>query len=251
MKKSLLEIVQDILNDLDSDAVNSIDDTVEAQQVANIVKQCFEEMQANRKWRYTRSLIQLDHVGDLNKPNYLKLPERVSELSSFNYDKRKVGQTKPVLQEVKYKEPDEFLRYVSNRNADNDNVVEVTDFGGTTLLIFNNAAPVYWTSFDDTHLITDSYDVEVDDTLRKSKTQCIAYLSPLWEHRDDAIPDLPEEAFPALVEEAKSTAFYVIKQMANQKAEQKASRQNRWLARKQWRAAGGIQYPDYGRKGRR
>jgi hypothetical protein len=36
MKKTLLEIVQDILNDLDSDAVTAIGDTIEATQVANI-----------------------------------------------------------------------------------------------------------------------------------------------------------------------------------------------------------------------
>jgi hypothetical protein len=74
---------------------------------------------------------------------------------------------------------------------------------------------------------------------------------PKWVHMDDAIPDLPEEAFAALEEEAKSTAFVAIKQMANQKAEQKAARQNRWLSRKAWRAHGGIQYENYGRKGRR
>jgi len=39
--------------------------------------------------------------------------------------------------------------------------------------------------------------------------------------------------------------------MANQKAEQKAGRQQRWLSRKAWRAKGGILYENYGRKGRK
>lgn len=251
MKKSLLEIVQDILNDLDSDAVNSIDDTVEAQQVASIVRQCFEEMTSNRNWRHTRALVQLEHAGSLSKPNYLLLPERLKELVSFNYDKRKEDETKVVLQEVKYKHPDEFLRYVSSRNSTLDNVSEIVDFSGTTLLILNNTAPTYWTSFDDKYIVTDSYDKTVDDTLKKSKTQCIAYLSPEWSHTNSAIPDLPEEAFAALREEAKSTAFYTLKQMANEKAEQKAGRQQRWLSRKAWRANGGVRYQDFGRKARR
>lgn len=251
MKKTLLEIVRDILNDLDADEVNSIDDTIEAQQVANIVKQCFEEMTSNRNWKHTRKLIQLEPSGDVTKPNYLRLPERLKELESFSYDKRKVDQDYAVLQAVKYKEPDEFLRYVSNRNGDNEGVVEIKDYSGISLLIRNDQAPQYWTSFDDTYLVTDSYDKEVDDTLKKSKTACIGYLSPTWEHTDDAIPDLPEEAFSALTEEAKSTAFVVIKQTANQKAEQKAGRQHRWLARKSWRAKGGIIYENYGRRGRR
>ena len=39
--------------------------------------------------------------------------------------------------------------------------------------------------------------------------------------------------------------------MVNEKAEQKATRQNRWLARKAWRAHGGVRYDDYGRRGRK
>lgn len=251
MKKTLLEIVQDILNDLDADEVNSIDDTVEAQQVANIVKQCYQEMVSNRNWPHMRKLIQIDALGSLAKPNYLQLPENLKELVTFEYDKRTATQDKVTYQEVKYKEPEAFLRFISTRNADNDNVIEVTDFSGVKLLILNNQAPQYWTSFDDTYIVTDAYDSEVDNTLMKSKTSCVAYIMPTWIHTDDAVPDLPAEAFSALTEEAKSTASYSIKQMANQKAEQKANRQNRWLARKAWRAKGGVQYDDYGRKGRK
>jgi hypothetical protein len=76
-------------------------------------------------------------------------------------------------------------------------------------------------------------------------------MHPTWSHVDNAVPNLPEEAFPALVEEAKSTAFLALKQTANQKAEQKASRQQRWLSRKAWSAHGGIRYDDYGRKSRK
>ena len=72
-----------------------------------------------------------------------------------------------------------------------------------------------------------------------------------WIHEDSAVPSLPSEAFSGFLEEAKSTAFFVLKQMANQKAEQKAGRQQRWLSRKAWRTAGGVRYEDYGRKGRR
>lgn len=250
-KSTLLEITQNILNDLDSDEVNSIDDTVESQQVANIIKSCYKEMISNRNWPHLKKLVQLESAGDITKPNYLKIPNGMKELLFFEYDKRRTGQTRSVTQEVKYKEPDAFLRYTSQRNSDLDTVIEVIDFSGTKILSINNQPPTYWTSFDDEYLITDSYDAAVDATLQKSKTQCLAYIETEWVHTDDAIPNLPDEAFSALEEEAKSTAFLVLKQMANQKAEQKASRQNRWLARKAWRTHGGVQYDDYGRKGRR
>jgi len=251
MKLSLLEITQDILNDLDADEVNSISDTIESQQVAQIVKSCFLELTSNRNWATQKRLIQLESSIDLSKPNYLKAPSNLKELVFFNYEKHKLDQTKELWQAVTYKEPDAFLRYISGRNSDNDNVIEVTDFGGSRLLIINDMAPQYWTSFDDQYIVTDSYDIEVDDTLQTQKTQCLAYLSPTWVHEDDAIPDLPDEAFALLVAESKSTASLALRQTADQKAEQKAGRQNRWLARKAWQLKGGIVYPDFGRKSRR
>ena len=251
MKKTLLKIVQAVLNDLDSDAVNSIGDTVESQQVAQIVQDCFYEMMGNRNWPHTRKILQLDASGDTTKPNYLKLPENLKEMVFFRYEKQKASDTKIVVEDVRYLPPDEFLSFISGRNSDNNNVQVVEDFSGPKLLIFNDKAPEYYTSFDDTYLVTDSFDSDVDTTLQKSKSQAVAYVVPTWIESDEFIPDLPIDAFPALIEESKSTASIVLKQVANQKAEQKANRQNRWLSRKSWRANGDIRYPNYGRKGRR
>lgn len=247
MKMTLLEIVTDILNDLDSDAVNSIDDTVEAQQVAQIVKTSFFEMIGNRNWPHLKKLVQFEASGSLQKPNYLRIPDRTKEISYVMYDCRKDGETSSREKEIKYCSPEDFLRKVSIRTV-SDNTVEVVDFNSVKLKIVNNKAPEFYTSFDDKYLVFDSYDSEIDDTLKKSKSSGLAYLAPVWEHVDDAYPDLPEEAFPALLEEAKSTAFLVLKQMPNQKAEQKASRQQRWLSRKAWRVNGGVTYKIYGRK---
>jgi len=154
------------------------------------------------------------------------------------------------MKEVYFKHPDEFLQYVSNRNPLSDTIKVVEDFGGSRLYIINNTDPTYWTTFDDEYIVTDSYNKLTDDTLKAEKTQCIAYVHLDWEHTDDAVPDLPEEAFPALIEEAKSVCFLSLKQVANQKAEQKAVRQQKWLSRKAWKLEGGVRYLDYGRKKR-
>jgi hypothetical protein len=248
MRKTLLEIVQDILGELDSDSVNDIDDTVESNQVADIVRSCYFKIISNRNWPHNRKLIQLDASGDTAKPNYLKLPDNLKELSSFKYEKQKNGDTRIKLEDVKYMHPDEFLSYISQRNSDLSTVDTIVDFNDTKLLVFNDAAPMYWTSFDDVWLVTDSYDNTVDTTLQKSKSQCLAFIMPPFPKENDSIPDLPIDSFTALIEDAKSTAFYVLKQMVNQKAEGEAQRQQRWLSRKSWRAHGGVRYPNYGRK---
>ncbi|HET8689300.1 MAG TPA: hypothetical protein VFM18_22030 [Methanosarcina sp.] len=248
MRKTLLEIVQSILNELDSDEANSINDTVEAAQVAAIVRDCFLELTSNRNWPHQKKIMQLDAAGSTSKPNYFKLPSGTKELTLFKYNVAKVGDTKITYRDIKYLYPDEFLDIINQRNSDLPTVQTVSDYSGVNLLIYNDRAPQYWTSFDDEYLICDAYDSAVETTLKKAKSQAILYKQCEWEHTDDYIPDLPDEAFSLLEEEAKSTAFLALKQMANQKAEQKAGRQNRWLARKAWKAKGGIRYPSYGRK---
>jgi hypothetical protein len=247
-KMTLLEIVQDILNDLDSDSVNSINDTIEAQQVAQIVKTSFYAMLGNRNWPHTRRIAQMEGVGDVTRPNFLRIPSNWKELQTFKYQKQKLGATDILIREVSYKTPDDFLRFISHRNSSTDNVQTVTDVSGVKLLIVDDTAPTYWTSFDDVYIVTDSYDRAVDTTLQQQKTECVVYVEPLWSMTDSAVPDLPTEAFIALLEESKSAAFLNIKQSANQKAEQRATKQQRWLSRKAWTAAGGVQYPDYGRR---
>lgn len=252
MKKTLLEIVRSILNELDSDDVNSISDTVESLQVAQIVQDCFQEMVSNRNWPHTRRLSQVHHSGTVDRPTHLQLPENITELVFFRYDKtQKDTGTDIQYSDVYYKHPDEFLRLVSARNLNTPNTKKVIDISGVPLIIKDNKAPTYWTSFDDTYIVCDSYDKNVDDALKKSKTQVLAYYMPKWRHEDDAVPDLPADAFAALIAEAKSTASLAIKQMANEKAEQKATRQQRWLSRKAWKAHGGVRYADFGRRSKK
>lgn len=248
MRKTLLRIVQDILDEMDADNVNSINDTVEATQVASIVRGCWEELLSNRNWPHMRQLVQLEASGSTLKPNYLRIPDRLKEMSEVSYDKRKEVLDDHVYTRIKYLEPDEFLKLLNSRSSSDENVESISDFSGVELLVYNNKPPEYYTSFDDEWLVFDSYNKAIEDTLMKSKTQVVAYIYPEWVHSDSAIPDLPDEAFALLTEESKATAFFTLKQMINDKAEQKSQRQNRWLSRKAWRVKGGLRYPNYGRR---
>lgn len=248
MKATLLEIVVDILNDMDGDEVNSIDDTVEAQQVAQIVKSTYFAMISNRNWPHTKKLISLQASGDDSYPTHVTVQSPVKEMISLNYNKARQGETRKRYEVVKWCDPDDFLRFTNKRNSDADNIDIIIDYSGVELLIRNDMPPTYFTSFDDNVLVFDAYDKLVDDTIQESKIQARAYVIPEWSHEDDFVPDLPEEAFTALIEEAKSKASMKLRQIQDAKAEQEASRQQRWLSRKDWRVHGGIKYPDYGRK---
>tara|TARA_R110000772_G_scaffold129472_2_gene237596 strand:- start:11789 stop:12577 length:789 start_codon:yes stop_codon:yes gene_type:complete len=251
MKMTLLELVQDILNDMDGDEVNSLDDTFESAQVAQIIKSTYYAMMSNRNWPHTKQAIQIAPSGDSALPTHMVLQQEIKELSFINYNKIKSGETRKLYKPIRWLEPDDFLRVTNRRDNDSANVDVITDPTGVELLIKNDLAPTYYTSFDDDALVFDSYDITVDTTLQQSKIQAQAYVMPVWSPVDDFIPDLPSEAFTALLEESKSRAMLKLKQVSDVKAEQEAGRQQRWLARKAWRAHGGIKYPNYGRNSRK
>jgi hypothetical protein len=252
-KKTLLELTQDVLNNIDGDEVNSIEDTIESSQVALVIKNVYLAMMSSRNWPHTRKLVQLIPSGDDTRPTHMTFPTSYKEISLINYDKARITDgTRRKFEEVQYIDQDDFLRISNRRNNTQANYDSVVDPGSLiTLTIRNDSPPQYCTSFDDKSLVFDSYDKAVDDTLQKSKTQAYVYTIPDWVHDDDFIPDLPEEAFALLVAESTSEAAVKIRQQPDQKAEQQSGKQNRWLARKSWTVAGGIKKPNYGRHGAR
>lgn len=248
-KKTLLQIVQKILNDIDGDEVNSIDDTIESSQVASIVESTYDAMMSRRNWPHTRKLIKVQASGDNNLPTHMTMQDSIKEISFVYYNKAKLSQgDRRVNEEVDYLEPDDFLRLISRRDNTQANYMTVIDPSSLTqMTIRTDAAPTYFTSFDDKVLIFDSFDSQVEDTLQNSKVQVYAYTMPDWVRDNDAIPDLPEAAFSALIEEATSSAAVKVRQQPDQKAEQESQRQNKWLARKDRKVNGGIKFPNYGR----
>lgn len=246
--KTLLEITQNILSDMSGDQVDSITDTEESEQVARIIISTFDAIVSRTEWPKHKKLLTLVPYTDSSKPNYMKLPDAVKAVVSVFYDKHKLGETRKLYQEVKYKNPEDFLRYINVRNSDNTNVETVVDESGIELLVMNNQAPLYYTSFDDVTLIFDSYDTSVESTLQANKFQITAYVLPSLAFDNNAIPDLPLDAESLLVEEATSRCQFKVAEVQDLKAEQEANRQKRAISRKAWRVNSNRRWPDYGRK---
>lgn len=248
-RKTLLQMTEDILSDMTSDEVNGINDTEESMQVAKIIVQAYYDLHSNRNWPMDHGLVTLNALGDSTKPTHVLVDDDFTEMTGLNYDKRTLTDGDRIrFGEVKWMENDDFLRYTNGRISTEDNVDVITDPTGIKLLIKNDLAPTYYTSFDDTHIVFDSYDSEVDSTIQTSKIQAMAYKMPVFNLEDDAIPTMPIDAFSSLLNEARSRANYWLRDMQDVKSEQVASKQQRWQARKDWRVAGGIRFPNYGRR---
>lgn len=251
MAKTLLEFVQTILSDMDGDEVNSINDTAESEQVASIVKTTYNALVSHTVWPHTRRAVALVPRSDSDYPTHMAVAEELKELISVRYNKAKVGEVRKDYREVVWVDPDDFLRRTNQRDNSQDNVDIIIDDSGIELLIVNDKAPDFYTSFDDRGLVFDSYDNLVDSTLQQSKLQAQGYIIPEFSLEDNFVPDLPADAFALLLEESISRCQYKLRQFQDMKSEQEAQKQSRYLSQKSWTVDGGIRYRDYGRKSKR
>lgn len=245
---TLIEMTQTILSDIGGDEVNSITDTEESESVAKQIVATYNNMISNSIWPHTRRSFEMVPRSNSDFPTHMKLPSNLKELSQINYDVRKSTTGRKEYKKMSYVEPDDFLRKTNHRDNTSSNVMTVVDDSGVELFILNDTSPTFFTSFNDTDLVFDSFDNNVDSTLQASKTQSIGYIMPEFLLSDNSEPDLPPDAYSALLEEATSRVQWKLKEFQDMKAEQESVRQKRWLSRKSWRTNEAGRFPNYGRK---
>lgn len=224
MKMTLLEMVQNILSALDADEINSITDTVEAQQVAEIIKETFYEQFTNIDIPEHKGPIKLQGLGDLTRPNFMRYGTEVRSIEWIKY-----RDAEDRFRDIRYVCPEDFFLETLQITDNIDNVQLVTDLSGVSFYIKTNRDPEYYTTLDDNLLIFNSYNSSVDSTLQGSKTFAWGIREQVWEADDGFIPPIDDNLFPLLLAESKSVCFFNLKQMASTKEEQRARRQRiRW-----------------------
>lgn len=207
-KLSLLELTQSILNDMDSDSVNDIDDTTEAQQVASIIKDTYFKLVSSRDdWPFLRTLTTLTGLADVDNPTKMQIPESLNKIYWIRYNR------KPVT----YLSPEDFKKLVDEREETDDGVVDANGY-------ITNRDPLYWTTYDDAYVWFDSYDSASESTLQSSNCSVYGIQVPSWNVDASFTPTLPEKMFPTLLADAKATAFLALKQQSNPREEAYATR---------------------------
>lgn len=230
-KLTNLELVQNILSSMDSDNVNSISDTEEAQQVQTVLKEVYNNIISRRRWEFLKKTRQLENVSDVTRPNKMKIPDNVTRVECFQWQTRDVVDVdhKP-WKELRYLAPCDFIRHVQSRDVEQlkiqDRVLEVVNDDLVSIPMITDQEPQYWTSFDDVHIYMDNF---IHDnpltTAIAERTSVDVTQQQLWRDGDTEIQFLPPEMFPLLLAEAKSTCWLNFKGASNAKAEQVASRQ--------------------------
>ena len=244
MKKTLLQIVQDILSDMDSEDVNTLSDSVEAQQVASVVEKVFYQLIATRKVPEHKELIKLTALSDSSFPTHFYYPDNVKEISWVSYDTSDDGSFD--YEEVFWVEPEEFLRRTDGIASNYDSVSDKNS--GTKLRIKNNKQPTFYTSFDDYYIVFDAYDSSVGNTLQESKVRAYGTKYPVFtKNDDDYIPDIDEVYFPLMIAESTSMCQSLLKGGSDPKVEQSARRQKAYIQNDKYKTVRGNILNDYGR----
>lgn len=198
---TLLEIMNLALDAIDGDPVTTIAETDESQQVLSIMQREYFALASESDWKHLRVTGQLTALADATHPNYLKLPETIAKLELLKYNVKIDAADDDDFQELIFVEdPAEFFESAHSLNSTDSNVESITDFGGGTFLITNDAAPTRWTTIDDTYLIFDSYLATLDTTMPAAKSFYIGYKAPTWTEADGTVLTMPGFMFPAYVE---------------------------------------------------
>lgn len=242
MRKTLLSMVQSILSDMDSEDVNSIADTVEAQQVASVIQDTYFNIIAAREIPEHKQMLQLTSLSNSQKPTHFRYPNNTKEIEKLFYNTATTGST---YTEVYFVEPIDFLNRVDESAT---NTVQVqTVAGNVPVFVMTDRMPKYYTSFDDDNIIMDAYDSSVEAILQESKTRAYGTIYPTFSIEDSFEPDIDDTMLPYLLAEAKSTCFSLFKSGSDPKVEQAARRLKSYVQNDMYKTKRENKRPHYGR----
>lgn len=227
MSKTVLVYVQDILSSMDSDEVNSINDTTEALSVATILKNVYEDLLTEIELPSQYTLFQLGSSGDVAKPNQMSIPDSIENIDWLKYNKVTLTDTAQNYEAVKFYPKDEYLRVVNSYLSTDSNVITsnvTVDSISFPLLCLNDRNPEFYTTFDERTLVFNSYLAEAETTLQSSKTLCYGRKASSFELTDTFVPFTEQKYQSLLFNAAKATAWAELKQTTNNKAEKAEKR---------------------------
>lgn len=247
MRMTLLEMVQDILSDMNSFNVNNIHENQESRQVADIVKSTFYTISTYRYWPALYRTVELsgaDQSVSL-KPTAFVIPNEVVSLDRLYYNKI----------EMMYVEPRDFFEMSMKLTTSTNQFIETFSLDGTPITCRNNIAPSLYTIISKTnaqgvlsYAVVDSYNKADGVTLLPSLTLALGQFAPEWQTDNMFIPDIPDQAFPYLLAEAKARCFLAIKGASNPATIADAARLRSRLAMEKGVKESKDTYPNFGRK---
>ena len=221
MQRTLLQVCQTYLDATSGFYVDSIFDTDESQQVANVAERIYYKMvQEYPNLLFTMKERTLDAVSDPTRPNYMLIPKDVQKIqeSKLWYNVDEDGSLN--WKQLTYLSPLDFIAATANKKT--TNTIEVEGYDENTMLVNTNKHPSYFTSFDNKYVVFDSYQKDVDDTLQASKTRLVVSEEPVFLIEDDFVIPIPNHLSETYMDMVLNECLALIYQQPNGMIAQRA-----------------------------
>lgn len=212
MTMTLLEMAERVAEFCNASHINSIEDTDESLRIAKIIKENYEEMVLSREIQTALELFKLQSASDDDAKTCLIIPETALTLDIVKYTNKQGKLYSPI-----YLEPMEFVSRSLGFDVTDEHVETVHDKETETIYnIKNNQDPAFYTVISGEYLIFDAYNSEFEDTLEGRHAVVYGHTLPVFELKDEFIPDLQEQQFLALLSKSKTAADMELRNNFNQ-----------------------------------
>jgi len=249
MKRTLLQVTQEYLDATSGFYVDSIFDTDESQQVAKIAERIYYQMvQEYDNILFTMDELTLESLSDVTRPNYMLLPERVQKIQEskvwYNVSKEAGGLEYRLVQ---YLPPLDFVEH--SLHSDTTDSIIVEGFNGNKMSIKTKQFPAYFTSFDNIHVVFDSYNSEYDTTLQASKTRFVGSQEKVFLQEDSFVIPIPNHLSETYLDMFLNEALTLVHQQPIGMISQRARAKKIKLQQDNRTVGQGRSKTSYGRKG--
>lgn len=227
MRFTLLEGVQEILSSLESDEINSINDTVESYSIAIMFKSVYYDMYNDLGLKEQNVTFGLESSGDTDLPCLMHVPDNITKVEFIKYNNQDADDTTALYEPVTFKEFSKFIEMQQSLSgvSEMDSMTVTGDNNTFEVLYRTDSFPTYFTTYDNNLIIFNAIDLDIDTTLQQSKTLCIGKAFPDFELVDEFVPQLDPTQFRYLLHRVKLRAFAELKQTENREAAQETRRQ--------------------------
>jgi hypothetical protein len=227
--QTLLEMTQEILTSMESDLVDSINDTAESLAVATAIRRTYWDLFGIEDAPEHYSLFKLTETSAAT-PTLMTIPTNVMRVEWVKYNIETVEDDTDQFRTLEYVELSPFLDRSLALRTSSDNVESFSytfsPLGSDPVIMQykNDIAPSCYTTPDDYNILFNSYNSNLETYLRGSKTLAWGLIDPTFTLDDSFVPDLNTRQFALLFNTAKSQCFVELKQTQNATADSRARR---------------------------
>ena len=223
-KYTMLQMVQRVGRAINSDEISELHETIEADDIQTILMDMLDDLLTRQDWEFLKDRPKQMSAG----PDALSvtIPADVSRVQKLRYRAEAAVDDVERFRTLHYMPASEFIDMMQKNDPDLTDSVSVT-VNGVKLVGKNNKPPRWWTTFDESTIYFDSYEVTVDPSgVDATKTAALVTIYADVSGFDDAawVAPIPEKLFTLWYQEAVAEASVKLRQFEDPRAERRARR---------------------------